>query len=291
MRRPNVILRRFSADVESVVKDLRNTLNQKGQGAVEYILLIGLTVAIVLGIILQFNNAFKVFANNYFGDYLTCLLETGALPSLGGGDTTGGECQVKPFSLAEGGGDGGDGSGGGEGGGGDDEDGDDSKDAPKKTPPPTAGADGGSGSSGSVGSRARNGTRFPARGSGSGDEDGNTKSGEESTSASFNSYDRNKDANKRFLVVESDAKRKRRLEDKKENVRTKVKSDKTLADGRQGAPLLQKVVKRTPASDTDEGGFEFSFGNIFRWLLIIALIIAIVIFIGGQILQVSKSVD
>lgn len=257
----------------------------------EYVLLLGLTVAIVLGIILQFNNAFKVFANNYFGDYLTCLLETGTLPSLGGGAVSG-ECQIKEFKLADGEkGDGKDSKNGG--GGGDDEDGDDEENAPKKTSAGTASADNSASSSTSVGSRARNGTRFNARSTGSGtDENGNQNSDEDSTGASFNSYDRNQAANKRFLVVESEEKRKRRLEDKKDKTRTKVKSDKTFADERQGAPLLQKLRKRTPASDASgDGDFEFSFGNILRWLLIIALIIAIVIFIGGQILQVSKSVD
>lgn len=273
------------------MKSFAKHFNQRGQGAVEYVLLLGLTVAIVLGIILQFNNAFKVFANNYFGDYLTCLLETGALPTLGGPDLSGGECQIKEFKLGDG--DTGDGTGGnGGGGGGNDEGENDASEAPKKNPPATASADGNSAGSASVGSRARNGTRFAARPSGNGDEKGNPNSDEESTSANFNTYDRNKEGSKRFLLVESEEKRKRRLEDKKDKSRTKVKSDKTFADGRQGAPLLQKVLKRTPASDASgDDGFEFSFGNILRWLLIIALIIAIVIFIGGQILQVSKSVD
>ncbi len=274
------------------MNSVRKLSNQRGQGAVEYVLLLGLTVAIVLGVILQFNNAFKVFANNYFGDYLTCLLETGELPTLGGSGGSG-ECQIKEFKLTDGKTSDDKDSKSGGGGSGDDKDGsDEEKEAPKKTSAGTASVDNSASSSTSVGTRARNGTRFAARSSGSKDENGNPKSDEDSTSANFNSYDRNQGANKRFLVVESEEKRKRRIEEKTDKIRTKVKSDKTLAEERQGAPLLQKVLKRTPASDASgDSGFEFSFGNILRWLLIIALIIAIVIFIGGQILQVSKSVD
>ena len=57
--------------------------SDSGQAVVEYILILVVTVGITLGLILQFNKAFKVFADNYFGNYLSCLLETGELPSLG----------------------------------------------------------------------------------------------------------------------------------------------------------------------------------------------------------------
>lgn len=47
--------------------------------------------------------------------------------------------------------------------------------------------------------------------------------------------------------------------------------------------------KREVAQESDESGF--SFGNIFKWLLIAAMIIAIVIFFGGQVLNYSNSQD
>lgn len=61
----------------------RNLLSDSGQAVIEYLLILVVTVGITLGVVLQFNKAFQTFADNYFGNYLACLLETGELPSLG----------------------------------------------------------------------------------------------------------------------------------------------------------------------------------------------------------------
>jgi len=62
------------------------------------------SVALVLGLIFEFSSAFKAWANNYFGDYLTCLLETGELPSIGGTPGDSGTCNqfFQAFSLKNG---------------------------------------------------------------------------------------------------------------------------------------------------------------------------------------------
>lgn len=57
--------------------------NSSGQAALEYILVTGLTSVIILGMIYQLNSSFQIWAKSYFGDYLSCLIETGELPSLG----------------------------------------------------------------------------------------------------------------------------------------------------------------------------------------------------------------
>ena len=62
----------------------KNRVREKGQAVIEYLLILILVVSIILGILYQFNDAFKKFINGYFGDYIACLLETGELPSLGG---------------------------------------------------------------------------------------------------------------------------------------------------------------------------------------------------------------
>lgn len=76
--------------------------NQSGQGVIEYILVLVVTVGIILGVIYQINDAFRVWASNYFGEYLTCLLETGELPSLSSGEE--GICnqQFAEFSISNG---------------------------------------------------------------------------------------------------------------------------------------------------------------------------------------------
>lgn len=78
--------------------------NERGQSLVEYILLLFVSVALILGLIFEFSSAFKAWANNYFGDYLTCLLETGELPSIGGTPGDSGTCNqfFEAFSLKNG---------------------------------------------------------------------------------------------------------------------------------------------------------------------------------------------
>lgn len=278
--------------MKRVMKSLSQKLGQAGQGTVEYVLLLGLTVAIIFGVVLQFNNAFKVWADNYFGEYLTCLLETGELPALGGPTT--GECaaEFKPFKLADGAGkDGKDGSSSG-GSGSEEDKNEDSASGGGSSTPRSASADSASSINRSRAGRSR---VIAARGNAGGGGDEDSKKGDDQNGeGSFNSYNQNKNGGQqRILVKQTENGKKRRIEEgKKDRSRTKVKSDTDLAGDRQGAPVLQKYKKRALASagDSDEG-FEFSFGNILRWLLIAALIIAIVLFIGGQVLQVSKSID
>ena len=81
---------------------LREIKSNSGQAIVEYILVLVVAIAL-MGMVLQFSKAFQAFANNYFGSYLSCLLEMGELPSLGF-DGSSGICntEFQPFSLTEG---------------------------------------------------------------------------------------------------------------------------------------------------------------------------------------------
>lgn len=79
--------------------DLTTVHNQKGQAVVEYILVLVISVSIILGAFYQLNDAFRKFTANYFGNYVTCLLEAGELPGGAGGICEG---SYQKFSLAEG---------------------------------------------------------------------------------------------------------------------------------------------------------------------------------------------
>ena len=88
---------------------MRTALNkligeESGQAAIEYILLLVVVVGVLLGSVYQFNSAFSFWADNYFGDYLACLIESGELPSLGGSSGSSGECNqlYKEFSPDDG---------------------------------------------------------------------------------------------------------------------------------------------------------------------------------------------
>ena len=57
---------------------------------------------------------------------------------------------------------------------------------------------------------------------------------------------------------------------------------------------VKKPIARAVASESKEmndSGANFSFGNIIRWLLIAAMVLAIIIFFGGQVMNYSNSKD
>src|SRR5262245_37470345 len=76
--------------------------SRKGQGTVEYLLVLSV-VLILLGMLRQFNESFRSFVQNYYENYLTCLMETGELPSLGNSNSES-ECdaEFQPFTFAAG---------------------------------------------------------------------------------------------------------------------------------------------------------------------------------------------
>ncbi len=77
---------------------------QSGQAVAEYILVLLVAVILILTFLWLFSGAFKAWANNYFGDYLTCILETGELPNISGEPGDSGQCDqfFEPFSLKNG---------------------------------------------------------------------------------------------------------------------------------------------------------------------------------------------
>lgn len=78
-------------------KDPTTKAKEAGQAVLEYILVLVITVSIILGLMYQFNDAFKQFLDSYFGDYIACLLESGELPALGGAGANAGQC-ASPYS-------------------------------------------------------------------------------------------------------------------------------------------------------------------------------------------------
>ena len=68
---------------------------------------------------------------------------------------------------------------------------------------------------------------------------------------------------------------------------------KTVQAGDSLRPLkaVEKTDRKPAGSMKDEKGGGLEFGRIFRLFIIIGIIIAIVIFLGGQMLQISKSGD
>ena len=79
--------------------------SESGQGLIEMVLVLLLSLSVVGGVVYQFGTAFGSFTEDYFGDYLSCLLETGELPTLGNNNgSAAGECDAsyQAFSLSNG---------------------------------------------------------------------------------------------------------------------------------------------------------------------------------------------
>jgi hypothetical protein len=278
--------------------DISRTLNQRGQGLLEYILILFFILAIIFGGIYAFNDAIKVWANNYFGDYLTCLLETGELPTIGGDPGDSGICDqfFKPFSLSDG--------------------------RPYKTMTdgPMSNPSGANSAKGANGSnRAVN--ESSARRSSSGGSGGSGRSG-----SGNGAFGNSQNANAENGGAGAEA--------KKENG-TYTGSNETEnyggfgnrvrgSRGPEGGQLSRGFYVQMPKDEKEkppgyaasgsrnDSGFNtprkvalkpaqkpeyippdepFTIGSFFRFLVIAGIIIAIVFLLGGQLLQISKNMD
>jgi hypothetical protein len=281
-----------------VKKYLKRLLADSGQGVVEYILILIIAVGVILGALYQMNSAFRSWSDNYFGDYLTCLLETGELPALGGDSGQSGTCgsNYKEFSIAEGrpligSAISGDEGGGADGGGGS------SADSSSGSSESYAGAGGGTtvqriSNSSFVSSPKR--YRVRSRGAGAGGAgaggDGEATNTGSTTVTALSGYESGKSIRIPIRRSEGYSGGRRGEEDKKEDGKIAGAATANNAAERKGPVLIR--IDRKVASEMKEVDIEeFTFGKFFRYLIIAAIVIAIVLFIGGQMLQVSKSME
>lgn len=263
-----------------------------GQVVVEYVLILLLTVMITLGVVYQLNDAFRVWMESYFGDYVACLLETGEVPSLGGPVTTG-LCnqQFQEFSLENGrpvvsGGSGAGGSSKG--------------DRTARTPgvgrEETGGGEGGA-TAGSGGGRGRVNAFRPSRGGGSrGSSQGQTsrfKKDKEYTGSTdairapsqgseggVGTLETKAGPRRGFLVPNDDK------EEKNRRGSIKVTTGKT--QNKKNQRIKVRKLAQVEAPPEDQG---MTFGGFLRYLVIAAIIIALLIFLGGQAIQINKSME
>lgn len=261
--------------------------NEAGQAVIEYILVLIVVVAVILGGLRQFNEAFRDWADNYFGEYLSCLLETGELPALGG---AAGECNqvFEPFTL------------------------------PNGRPPISTATAGGTAETGSAGSNpstsnyndqnANSGsssvvqvlqaptsfqggsqsTRFRAS-----PNFGNQNAGGDTGTAQIT--DLGSDGGGKVVRIPlkdtADGSRWARSSDDDDDKKEKLQVAGVIKDGNsENTNKLMRIERKISATE-DPKIEEFTFGKFLRILLIAAIIIAIVFFVGSQLLQVSKSLD
>lgn len=266
--------------------------NQSGQAIVEYILVLLVVVSILLGVMWQFNDGFRKFTTSYFGDYLACLLELGELPALGG--TASGECNYESFALGDspesGVGGGGDGSG---------SDDDKSGDSDRSSSSGDSASSDSSGSGGGGSRAAESSGRFGSNYSGS------SQSGRPAAvvigTAKDDTYTGSTEAsNARVSKISGRSSSTIQLVDQSggvidpfENRKVKSAPVAIAKDSRGDVAKAKKqrvdIVRKTASKDIKDEDSKIGFGDFLRWLLIAAIIIAIVFFLGGQALQIGKS--
>lgn len=266
--------------------------DEKGQAVIEYILVLVVAIAIIFGGLYQLNTAFQGWATNYFGDYLSCLLETGELPSISGTGGDAGVCNqlFKPFSIAEGRklaavqatGGGGDTKKNNSGG--------------IREHANLSRVNGGGGGGG--GARGYGGTPFTAgkgfgkngganAGPGVSKLDQPAQHGAQTTNYgnAFTGYSNKPPArvklDQRFML---DEQRERRQSSATPIGRTP--SDSSVAQGSK-----KVTYSNTKKSSVETANTGLTVADFLRYIIIAGIIVALLVFLGGQALQIGKSMD
>ena len=239
-----------------------------------------LLVVMIIGIgaLYQFNKAFAKFAENYFGEYLACLLETGELPNLGASTGVNCDSEFEEFNLANG----------------------RRRFLPENksiesTVPP--GEDANLGSAGARGGRSQvgRGRRFKRRGAtrgataaapGEGSDNGSRVQklgpGQESfASTRTHSFSNSKTGPKRLTSNLAPAKEKEKA--------AGIKVKKGFGDDGLADRKRRTVIKKPSKKKLEEEDEPWGFGEFIKYLLIAGILLAIVVFLGGQILQFSNA--
>jgi hypothetical protein len=268
--------------------------NRRGQAAVEYVLMLVVSVALLVALAYQVFRPMQEFLQDYMGSYIACLLETGELPSLGNSDSKdqlqaeGCDAKFKP-ATAKSGRPPADASSSSS-------DSSSSKDKSSSSSDSDSSKSGGGSSASSA--DASNGRNLLTRSGRRGGADGPKASDGKTTDIPIADpgskfYNRRTDANS----ASGNAGRRTVLggvgftddEKKKQTRKENSNNSMNLSDesGRKDKKIsIQKPERKVAAEAEDEA---MTFGNFFRFLLIAAIIIALVMVLGSQALKIVKS--
>lgn len=263
-------------------KPSRFLLNERGQGIVEYILLIVVVLMIATALSLRLFKPANEWMKNYIGDYIECLLDQGELPSLGGQDTVS-DCDINhaPFTVSDG------------------------------RPPTNAAANNG-GATGN--SRNRGGGGYAGGGPagrrsniGAGMDGAQDKAkpavtafdgggGTSKRQAYYGSYSGGVSSQK---PVESQYKgfagimehEREKIKKREEKISAVGKVESTGSNTKGGKKSIPYEAKLGKERDVDFPSADWSLGSLVRTLLIILIIIALVLFLAGQLAQINKSLE
>lgn len=267
--------------------------SESGQAIVEYILILVVSVSIILGGIYQLNSAFKSWANAYFGNYVSCLLETGELPAISGTGGDSGVCNqfFEPFSLGKG-----------------------RPLVSNYTPPETRGA-GGPSDSGSREGKAPGSRVGGAAGGGGGGfggggrafQTGSARSGGVKTkvaakvdsSSTGNTtptgYGGGYGATNRRLNTDTRHRLDQRFafqDEQERQTRRQISSSGPPTERAAGkGPRIRLRGQDLKKGPQDAGDSGLTVPDFLRYLLIAAILLALFVVLGGQALQIGKSME
>lgn len=264
--------------------------DNSGQAVVEYMLVLVVTIGIIMGVMYQFNSAFKKYVQSYFGEYVACLLETGEMPSLGGeGGANAEACSssFEPFSLANG-----------------------------RPMSPGAGGNGDEKGSGSSGGRSPSGGRVGASrngalraakitrnmstrnadgsssssSSGASEENKKRVSRKGATSNPSYSMRTNRMREQGQIPLSSSFSMGGMQKDKKSFTARINPAGKKGSEGSSNRGRIKVDPQNFRKVASEEGSLELglSFGDYIRYIIIFGLIVMIIVFFGGQLFQLKK---
>lgn len=298
-----------------------------GQAVVEYILIVSVAIGIIFMLKPLFGGMEK-YVQNYVGDYIECLMTHGELPALGVTDSelkkhldSSYTCNMgyQPFTLAEGrppvGGNTSDPASRVAGGKSDAQGGSDSssssrssrggsKDSSDKDSEASGGGRGGSGSGGNpyANGSIRRGGRTTADGIAGGGSDRQRLIDEEGEGDELGGSGRKRKPRQSRIIYRERPRYKAILGNEAEQVVNKserstvkrkpssrpvAKSEGLTFSGPRTGFAKQPPDKPPVVEETKDGGWGF--GKLLKWLLIIGMIVALLIFFGGQLLNYSNS--
>ncbi len=260
---------------------LKLGLGEAGQATLEYILLLIIMIILILSLLYQFHDSFRIYAEAFFDGYIRCLLEVGELPGTGSKcaqeytafKATAGKTLLKNNLPDPGGGTG------------------NGKTAPKTATAgrETKGGGGGGGGSAPIGKFTGNPQsnsvpigKVENSSSGIGNKESLLGASNTMPGGRYRIADSGGSTETYSVAEEVDVDRPQKPKD------TVATTKKVGASDNLRARKVQENLARKPAGHEEPAG-SFTLSGFIRLLLIILIIVAMVIFFGGQLMQITRS--